>query len=108
MMLVGVVGSVGEVYAAGDAGGQVQNDSQITFYEETTDSTTSSSTIESSSTTESSSTVLPDTSDTPGGKLPQTGEVIRNYSLIGGTLLLVLLLFLFYRKKKDNEKEGEA
>ncbi|MHC5374202.1 LPXTG cell wall anchor domain-containing protein [Enterococcus sp. LJL120] len=86
--------------ATANGGGQVVNDGQITFYDESTTPSTSSSI----STSSSSSGVLPDTQG--GGKLPQTGETIRNFSLLGGALLLAVLLFLLYRRKK--EKEGGA
>lgn len=74
-------------------GGQGTIKGGITFYED------SSSTSESSSSTSSSSS----TPTTPGGKLPQTGETIRNYSLIGGICLLLILLILYYRRRKSKE-----
>ncbi|WP_265456472.1 LPXTG cell wall anchor domain-containing protein [Enterococcus sp. HY326] len=92
LLIVGAFGQARLASATGDVGGQVQNDGEITFYEEST----VQSTVASSE--------LPST----GGKLPQTGETIRNYSLIGGGILLALLLVILYRRKKDKEKGGAA
>lgn len=103
-LLVLGVGIFGNSVLA-NAGGQVANDGQITFYEETvaSSSTVTSSTSSSTTATTSSSTgTLPST----GGKLPKTGETIRNVSFLGAGLLLAVLLILLYRKRKD--KEGEA
>ncbi|MHC5247440.1 LPXTG cell wall anchor domain-containing protein [Enterococcus sp. LJL120] len=71
-------------------GGQATVDGKITFYETSTEAPATSS-----------SEVLPDT----GGKLPQTGEVVRNYSLIGGGVILAILLLLYYRRKKEKEAD---
>lgn len=85
---------------AAEGQGQVTVEGGITFYEESTEpissSTTESSTIDST---------LPSDG---GGKLPQTGETIRNYSLIGGGFLLLILLILLYRRKKDKNEEGHS
>lgn len=88
----GAFGAASENQAATGAG-QVTVEGGITFYEESTAPSTSSS----SSTTGS----LPST----GGKLPQTGEVIRNYGIAGAGVLILLLLFLFYRRKKGREEQ---
>lgn len=74
-------------------GGEVTTKGKITFYEEG-ESGESSSSVES--TTQDS---LPAT----GGKLPETGEGVKNFSLIGGSLLLVTVLIFFFKKEK---KEG--
>ncbi|MHC5250221.1 LPXTG cell wall anchor domain-containing protein [Enterococcus sp. LJL90] len=94
------------MYVQANAGGQVVNDGEITFYDESTPSSTSeptSTSLSAATPISSSSGTLPSTG---GGKLPQTGETIRNFSFMGGGVLLVVLSFLLYRRKKD--KEGDA
>ncbi|MHC5372559.1 LPXTG cell wall anchor domain-containing protein [Enterococcus sp. LJL120] len=102
LLLVLGVGSFScGLFAQANAGGQVTNDGEITFYEESTIASSSSSSVATST---SSSGVLPDTQG--GGKLPQTGETIRNFSFLGGGLLLVLLLFLLYKRRKEREENA--
>ncbi|MHC5250565.1 LPXTG cell wall anchor domain-containing protein [Enterococcus sp. HY326] len=72
-------------------GGQGTVEGGITFYEESTNPSSSTSTS------------LPST----GGKLPQTGDQIRNYSVLGGGILLLALLFFFYRRRKKEKEERE-
>ncbi|WP_265459738.1 LPXTG cell wall anchor domain-containing protein [Enterococcus sp. HY326] len=105
MVIIGVYWSGPQVLAAGDAGGQVQVDGQITFYE---DSTEPSSTTSESSSLSTSTTTSEELPSTGGGKLPNTGETVRNFSLIGGGVILLALLFFLYRRKRENEKEGQA
>lgn len=83
-------------------GGEVSTKGKITFYEEAQSSESSSSETPQSTSTEESTTQesLPAT----GGKLPKTGESVRNFSLIGGCLLLIGILILFFKKRK---KEGD-
>ncbi|MHC5372254.1 LPXTG cell wall anchor domain-containing protein [Enterococcus sp. LJL120] len=103
LWVIGIGSFGGALLVGANAGGQVVNDGEITFYEESTTSSTSSTSSSSSSTSSSSNDTLPNTQG--GGKLPQTGETIRNVSVLGGVLLLVVLLILLYRRKK---KEGDT
>ncbi|MBP2097261.1 LPXTG cell wall anchor domain-containing protein [Enterococcus rivorum] len=73
---------------AEENGGAVQTNGEIAFFEEKTTQTSNEPTIQK-----------------PKGKLPATGEVVRN-SLGGiGVLILLLLLFLFYRKRRNQKNE---
>ncbi|MHC5247474.1 LPXTG cell wall anchor domain-containing protein [Enterococcus sp. LJL90] len=101
VLLLGFCGEVQKVLASDGAGGQVTVQGGITFYEDSSEPVASSS----SSTSESSSNELPSTG---GGKLPQTGEMVRNFSFIGGVVILAVLLLFLYRRKKDKDKEEEG
>lgn len=83
------------VLASEGTGGQVSTKGKISFYEETTDSSVSATT--------EPSTMTP---SKPSGKyFPSTGEQIRKYSLIGGSLIiLALLLFFLWKRRKEEQK----
>lgn len=105
VLSVSFLGGLKKAIAADGAEGQgqVTVEGGITFYEESTEPISSSTS--DSSTTDTGGPSLPGTG---GGKLPQTGEAIRNYSLIGGGILLLILLILLYRRKKDKNEEGHS
>lgn len=78
-------------------GGQVSTKGKITFYEETQE--TSEPPV-----SESSEPPVSESSSPPGGKLPNTGEMNKNYGLIsGGIVLLLAILFLYTRKKREGD-----
>jgi LPXTG-motif cell wall-anchored protein len=83
------------VQASEGAGGQVSTTGKISFYEEKTE-------VSSSSTTKTSEVMPPKTSEK---SFPNTGEQIRKYSLFGGVLLLLALLLLFLRKHREGEQK---
>ncbi|WP_265456656.1 LPXTG cell wall anchor domain-containing protein [Enterococcus sp. HY326] len=97
VLLLGFFGGVQAGIASDGVGSQVTVEGGITFYEESSEPMASSS-----STSENSSTELP---SADGGKLPQTGEIVRNFSLIIGVVILALFLLLLYRRKKEHDKE---
>lgn len=76
-------------------GGSVTSNGTITF------KGTVESTVES--TAASTSESLPDT----GGKLPQTGELIKKSLSISGVILLLIaiIIVLWRRRKKDEESD---
>ncbi|WP_086349972.1 LPXTG cell wall anchor domain-containing protein [Candidatus Enterococcus clewellii] len=93
---------------ATENGGAVQTNGVISFYEESTDS---SSSTEPSSTTEPT---IPTTEPTkpsgskPQGKYPSTGELIKKSLGISGAALLLIALILFYVKRRKEQASGEG
>lgn len=80
------------VFADGANGGQVTTEGKISFYEETTDTTTEPSITKPSKPTSKKT-------------LPNTGEELKNYSLLG-ILFIALVFFLFFfikRKRRDQD-----
>lgn len=104
MFLIGMAGFSAAASATTGAGGQVSSKGQITFYEKTTESST---TVSSSEVPADSSSTATSTGKPQGGenKLPSTGEMIQKYSLMGTGIVLLIALILFYRRKKE-EKQG--
>lgn len=115
LLLLGMFSFSTIASATTGAGGQVSVKGQITFYEgstepSTSDSTTPSSSSEvpkdSTSTSASSTGVSTGSSSTtkPQGSFPSTGETIRNYSFMGVGVILLLVLILWSRRKKKEEQ----
>ncbi len=95
ILWIGVISTETVVQANEGNGGQVITDGKISFYEGTTETSSSTSTEPSSA-----------TPSKPIGKpLPYTGEQIKPYSLIGGGLLLLVLIFLFFTKRRKGEQK---
>lgn len=95
ILWIGVISTETVVQANEGNGGQVITDGKISFYEGTTETSSSTSTEPSSA-----------TPSKPIGKpLPNTGEQIKHYSLIGGGLLLFVLIFLFFTKRRKGEQK---
>ncbi|MEI5990999.1 hypothetical protein A5881_002532 [Enterococcus termitis] len=89
---------------AANNGGEVQTSGVISFYEESSSSSTEpSSTTEPSSSTETS-TSLPATKK-PVGRYPSTGEMVKTSLVFSGAALIIIGLLLFFWKRKK-EKEG--
>ena len=90
VLLCGFVSN--NVLAAESNGGQVSSTSKITFYQ-----------VEEPKKDEP--TPDPKPTPTPKPSLPQTGEVLRNYSLIGlGVISLTAGLFYLLKRRKGYEK----
>ncbi|MBP1047514.1 LPXTG cell wall anchor domain-containing protein [Enterococcus sp. BWM-S5] len=94
--------------AANGNGGAVQTNGVITFYDETssssttepTDSSTAATSEPEPSTTESSVVEKP-----AGGKLPSTGELVKvSLSISGVAVIAAVLFFFFLKKRKENSK----
>ncbi|MBL1224041.1 LPXTG cell wall anchor domain-containing protein [Enterococcus sp. BWR-S5] len=89
-------------------GGAVQTNGQITFFDETTESSDSTETSGSQlPDTETSGSKLPDTigGSKPEGKYPSTGDLFeKSLSISGGIILGAVLLFALFRKIKGVEK----
>ncbi|MDA9471587.1 LPXTG cell wall anchor domain-containing protein [Enterococcus sp. 5H] len=83
-------------------GGQVNRGGKISFYEESTEPSDSSTSTEPSSNTPTtpSSTVKP-----AGKSLPNMGELMKNYGIFGIGILLLLVLVLFLRKRRKGEQK---
>ncbi|MGL4694504.1 LPXTG cell wall anchor domain-containing protein [Enterococcus larvae] len=95
------------VHASDGAGGQVKTGGKISFYEgSTTSSSTESTTSDEPNTSQPSTSEITDsaTVEKPAGKYPSTGELIKNYSFIGSSILLILLSLLFLRKRREGDK----
>ena len=95
-------------YAAEGAGGQVTRTGKISFYEESTDS--SSSTPASSSTAADSTNPSENASTTeavtkPVGRYPSTGELVQKYSWLGACLLIFVFFFLFLRRRRKEKHQ---
>lgn len=82
-------------------GGQVTTEGIITFYEEATEPT--SSTTEPAKPTPSNSSEPKITK--PVGRYPSTGEIVKGSIGIIGIALIGIALFFFFKKRK---KEQEA
>lgn len=85
---------------ATEGGGQVNRGGKITFYEESSSSeepkpSTEPSTVDSSGLTMTK----------PKGRLPDTGELVKQYGWIGGALLLLVALLLFMRNRKKGDQK---
>lgn len=108
--MTGVTGMFPVTSYADENGGAVQTNGVISFYEESTNSTETSSSKDSSTSTDSNS--KPDTSASsekpkPTGNYPSTGELVSKSLGISGVLLLILALLLFLKKKHRDEKGAE-
>lgn len=86
-------------------GGQASTGGKITFYggEVESSTSTSESTKDSTSSSTSTSGTVSGGKDIVSGKLPNTGEIIRNYSFIGVGVLLILIILFVYRRRKQRE-----
>ena len=90
-------------------GGAVQTNGEITFYDETTGSTTEPTTEP----TIDSSTSYPKTSgddsgtriEKPVGKYPSTGELVQKSLSISGIVLIAVGIIFFVLKKRKKEAE---
>lgn len=84
--------------------GQVVVPSEISFYEDNSESTkdepTSSSSIKKN--TSKNNTTQTDKT-TNKGILPQTGEAIKNYGLIGVAIMIVVVMLFFLRKRRKDD-----
>lgn len=96
-LLIGIGFNSYEGFANGSGnGGQISTKGKITFYEESSEPI-----VESSEEPPIADSSLPPT----GGKLPNTGETVKNNDFIGGGLILVTGIIFLYAKRK---KEGES
>ncbi|MCA5014181.1 LPXTG cell wall anchor domain-containing protein [Enterococcus sp. S22(2020)] len=86
------------VYGTEGAGGQVTTGGKISFYEDSLEPSENLPEVGSSTEQESEVVVK------PVGKLPSTGELIRNFSFVGIGLLVLFLLLLLVRKRVKEEK----
>lgn len=78
--------------------GQVQTNAGVGFYEESTQS--------SSSTETTAATTQSDISKKPIGRYPSTGELVKkSVALSGVVLILFVALFILWKRKKNNQKE---
>lgn len=80
--------------------GQVITGGKISFYEDSTESTSSSTQTRSSTQTSATEVV----ESKPKGKLPSTGEIVKRYAIWLGSILLVIALLLFLRRRRKEEK----
>lgn len=88
----------------------VQTNGEISFYTDatseppasSTDPTVDSSTAPTTTPTTTPSSTLPST----GGKLPTTGEVVKQGLMYGGVALLALALFYIWKRRKNDENKG--
>lgn len=96
MVLVSLTLSPVNTYASDGTGGQVSTEGKISFYEE-------EASPDEPTPTEPEKPTEPETDAAakPSGRLPDTGELIRNYGFIG---IALLLLFLLVRKWSKEEK----
>lgn len=101
VLFVGVLFSTVPVFAETGVGGQVNTEGKITFYETETSSSESQPPQQSSSETAASEQAVVK----PVGKLPSTGELVKNYGLIGGGLLVLILLVFLYKKRQKKEAQ---
>ncbi|WP_271491357.1 LPXTG cell wall anchor domain-containing protein [Enterococcus sp. 5H] len=88
------------VYGTEGAGGQVNTDGKISFYDEEVESDESTP-IETDK--PESSLEDDDSAKKPAGNLPSTGERMGNFGFIG--IALVLLVFLLVMLRKWTNKE---
>lgn len=93
--------------AAAEEGGAVKTNGAITFYETSTDSSSSEAPVPSSEEpTPSSEAPAPSDSELPvtkpAGKYPSTGELVKKSLTFSGAALVlgVLLLFIWKRRKE--------
>ncbi|WP_430602384.1 hypothetical protein IGJ02_002721 [Enterococcus sp. DIV0724b] len=81
------------VLASEEIGGQVSTNGKISFYEESAEPDISTDQEPVSA-----------TPSKPNGKpLPNTGEQIQKYGVIGVVLIFLILLVLFLRKRRKGE-----
>lgn len=90
--------------------GQVVVPSEISFFEETSESqkdktTSNSSTQKNGSQNESQNNLSQTNQKTSKGILPQTGEIIKDYSLIGVAVVMVAILLFFLRKRRKDDSD---
>lgn len=84
---------------ATEGGGQVNRGGKITFYEESSSSEEPKPSTEPSTVDSSGLTVTK-----PKGRLPNTGELVKQYGWICGALLLAALLLFMRNRKKGGQK----
>ncbi|MBO0469961.1 LPXTG cell wall anchor domain-containing protein [Enterococcus sp. DIV0242_7C1] len=101
VLFVGVLFSTSTAFAESGVGGQVITEGKITFYETETSLSESQPPQQSSSEPVTSEKAVAK----PVGKLPSTGELVKNYGLIGGGLLLLILLVFLYKKRQKKEAQ---
>lgn len=111
-VMVGILLLSGAVvgHAEGTNGGGVQTQGGISFYEDSTEASSSTVATTESSTVVSEPTVTSDSSiasiTKPYGKYPSTGELVTKGLGIGGlVLVLLVLLFLLLKRKKEHKEE---
>ena len=96
---------------AAENGGAVQTNGVVGFYDNSTES--SSSTEPAPSTTESEKPAPSESTTTsstvvkkPTGSYPSTGELVtKSLSISGVVLLAGVLIFFLWKRRKDGEKE---
>lgn len=88
LLFLGLLTTKGNVIGAETSnGGQVSTTSKINFYEVKKEKPTTKP-----------------SSSKPSGVFPQTGEVIKKYSLYGGAVLIIgVIFFIITRRKKEEE-----
>ncbi|MGC6769300.1 LPXTG cell wall anchor domain-containing protein [Enterococcus sp. LJL51] len=90
---------------AAENGGAVQTNGVVSFYEETTEP---SSSTEPSTTTEPTTTPTKPSGSKPAGKYPSTGELVKKSLGISGAALVLIALILFYVKRRKEQASGEG
>ena len=100
MGVILVFGVTGVSAAANGNGGQVATDGVITFYEDAT--------VDSSSTTPSRQ--LPNTNtpttQKPAGRYPSTGEIVKGAIGFSGVLVVIGACLLYLVKRKRTKEES--
>lgn len=81
-------------------GGQVNTGGKISFYDEVDIPDKPAPIVPEKPTT--STDAKPNDVEKPKGKLPNTGEKVKRYGVIGLGLILLSLMFLLLRKKEAN------
>lgn len=107
LMMVSLVTATGVVHAAEGVGGQVSTGGKITFYEARSDTeeTPDSSTPEKpGEETPPGGNNMTGNQRKPGGNLPNMGDVMKYFSIIGLGLILLVLLLWFIKDKTKEER----
>ncbi|MEI5991689.1 hypothetical protein A5881_003226 [Enterococcus termitis] len=102
VVLLGIFSYSNSASANEGTGGQVNRGGKISFYEESTEPTDSSTSTEPSS----QKPTTPSATAKPAGKnLPSMGELMKHYGIFGIGILLLLVLLLFLRKRRKGEQK---
>ena len=87
---------------------EVQTNGEITFYEEkSSDSATSSSSTKNSSNSPQPTSGSADGTVKPLGKFPSTGELVKKSLTISGVLVVGFAVVFYWLNRKKKEEENE-